>query len=169
MGREPGRSAAKPSGPTGRASGSSGRGRKAEPHNTFLHMKVTSLGACPILPNTTCGHVLPAVHPPPPPAAEFVAARPHLRCVALLDASDPGFPSFPAVKSSTHLDLFGRMLPGELLNQGGDPFLYELYRSFGLAGVCAAITVHNAMGEKGVMGLAGEADAPCCDGRQVEL
>lgn len=47
-----------------------------------------------------------AVGPPgwPQLLSGFVAGRPHLRCVALLDAADPGFPSFPVV-SSSHLEV----------------------------------------------------------------
>lgn len=71
--------------------------------------------------------------------------HPRLRCIALLDAADPGFPSFIAVHAS-HLCLFGRLLPGEFVNQGGDPYLFELYRSIGAADVCGAVTVHNSIG-----------------------
>ncbi|KAL4440415.1 hypothetical protein ABPG75_003416 [Micractinium tetrahymenae] len=77
--------------------------------------------------------------------AEFVAQRPHLRCTALLDAADPGFPSFLAV-SPRHLEVFGRVLPEQLLNQGGDPLLYDLYRSFGTAAVCPDVVLINAVG-----------------------
>ena len=38
------------------------------------------------------------------------------------------------------------MLPPEFVNQGGDPFQYELYRSFGAAGICSAVTVVNTVG-----------------------
>ncbi|KAL4431746.1 hypothetical protein ABPG77_002962 [Micractinium sp. CCAP 211/92] len=86
--------------------------------------------------------------------ADFVGQQPHLRCAALLDAGDPGFPSFLAVAPS-HLEIFGRMLPEQLLNQGGDPLLYELYRSFGAAAVCPDVVLVNSMG-----GPAGSAFLP---------
>jgi hypothetical protein len=38
------------------------------------------------------------------------------------------------------------MLPAELKNQGGDPLLYELYRSFGLADICPSVTAANMHG-----------------------
>ena len=38
------------------------------------------------------------------------------------------------------------MLPDEFANQGGDPFLFELYRSVGAAGVIHSITVDNGFG-----------------------
>lgn len=41
-------------------------------------------------------------HCTPPP--DFVGQQPHLRCAALLDAGDPGFPSFLAVAPS-HLEV----------------------------------------------------------------
>jgi hypothetical protein len=80
-------------------------------------------------------------------ARQVEAAGPALRCVALLDAADPGFPSFPVMHAS-HLQLFG-MVPREFVNQGGDPLLYALYRSIGAAAVCPTVTVHNTVGEFG--------------------
>lgn len=74
--------------------------------------------------------------------------HPHLRCIALLDEADPGFPSFLALHTSSHLDLFGgRLLPEAFVNQGGDPWLFELYRRFGLSGVCPSVWVSNGIGE----------------------
>lgn len=78
-------------------------------------------------------------------AAGAIALQPALKCMALLDAADPGFPSFMAIQS-THMKLFGRMLPGEFVNQGGDPYLFELYRSVGAADVCASVTIRNFIG-----------------------
>lgn len=91
--------------------------------------------------------------------AEHAAANPHLRCIALLDVSDPGFPSFPAIDSS-HLELFGRMVPEEFVNQGGDPFLFELYRAVGAADICRSVSIANACG-----GVQGSLFAPSGGGR----
>lgn len=88
------------------------------------------------------------------PAAGHVSANPQLRCIALLDTADPGFPSFLALHAS-HMEAFGgRLLPPafEACNQGGDPFLFELWRSFGRAGVCAKVRVTNGIGEYSIVG-----------------
>ncbi|GAB4813173.1 hypothetical protein N2152v2_000219 [Parachlorella kessleri] len=82
----------------------------------------------------------------PTKLAGFAADNPHLRCIALLDKADPGFPSFLALHTS-HLDAFGgRLLPDQFINQGGDPFLFELYRSFGLARLCSEVSLTNGKG-----------------------
>ncbi|KAL3909830.1 MAG: hypothetical protein SGILL_007928, partial [Bacillariaceae sp.] len=50
-------------------------------------------------------------------------------CVALNDLSFPGFPTFP-VLHRWHIRCFGSLLPKQFVNQGGDPYLYELYARF---------------------------------------
>lgn len=51
-------------------------------------------------------------------------------CVALNDLSFPGFPTFP-VLHRWHLENFGTILPRQFVNQGGDPYAFELYSRFG--------------------------------------
>ena len=50
-------------------------------------------------------------------------------CVAFTDISFQGFPTFPVVHR-THLERFDSLLPRQFVNQGGDPYLYELYSRF---------------------------------------
>ena len=69
--------------------------------------------------------------------------EPSLQCLILRDGADPGFPSFPVMRSN-HLSIFeGKLLPSGFLNQGGDPFLMELYRCIGGVKSEHNITVHN--------------------------
>lgn len=68
-------------------------------------------------------HASGSAHPSPRPA---------------LPASLPPF--------SPSAQLFGSMLPEQLLNQGGDLLLFELYQSFGATAVCGSVTVENAVG-----------------------
>ena len=71
----------------------------------------------------------------------------HIHCLILRDHADPGFPSFPVIRSD-HVTAFGgNMVPKALLNQGGDPFLMELYRSIGGVQSMHAVTVVNQRGE----------------------
>ncbi|KAF5361462.1 hypothetical protein D9758_006181 [Tetrapyrgos nigripes] len=52
-------------------------------------------------------------------------------CVALTDISFPGIPTFPIIHR-THLDIFnGEVVPEVFINQGGDPYLFQLYRQWG--------------------------------------
>ncbi len=54
-------------------------------------------------------------------AADAVNIAPRLRCLALLDAADPGYPSFPVIDAD-HLRVFGRLFPPDLfVNQGVEP------------------------------------------------
>ena len=46
--------------------------------------------------------------------------------VALSDISFPGYPTFPVIHRE-HLNCFQRILPQPFVNQGGDPYLFELY------------------------------------------
>ncbi|KAL7488326.1 hypothetical protein ACHAW6_013904 [Cyclotella cf. meneghiniana] len=46
--------------------------------------------------------------------------------VALSDVSFPGYPTFPVIHRE-HLNFFQTILPQPFVNQGGDPYLFELY------------------------------------------
>jgi len=70
----------------------------------------------------------------------------HLHCLILRDNADPGFPSFPVIRSSHIMRFGGTAVPKVLLNQGGDPFLMELYRSIGGVQSMHAVTVVNKRG-----------------------
>ncbi len=50
-------------------------------------------------------------------------------CVAFNDITFKGFPTFPVIHRF-HLDAHGFLLPRQFVNQGGDPFLYDLYSRF---------------------------------------
>mmetsp|Transcript_15623 Transcript_15623/g.34141 ORF Transcript_15623/g.34141 Transcript_15623/m.34141 type:complete len:1056 (-) Transcript_15623:63-3230(-) len=69
-------------------------------------------------------------------------------CVALNDLAFPGFPTFP-VLHRWHLNQFGSLLPRQFANQGGDPYLYELYSRFNAASFCAVATMKNGIGGDG--------------------
>lgn len=56
-----------------------------------------------------------------------------LGCVAFTDTSFPGMPTFPVVHR-THMEIFGgEVIPKEFINQDGDPYLFQLYRHFGVS------------------------------------
>ena len=61
------------------------------------------------------------------------SSLPHgLACVAINDISFPGFPTFPVIHRE-HLNCFERLLPQPFVNQGGDPYLFELYSRWNAA------------------------------------
>lgn len=66
-------------------------------------------------------------------------------CVALYDESFPGFPTFPVVHR-WHLDQFGTILPRQFVNQGGDPYLFELYSRFEAAEFATRCRLTNTIG-----------------------
>jgi LPS sulfotransferase NodH len=68
-------------------------------------------------------------------------------CVALSDMSFPGFPTFPVVHR-WHLRKFGTILPKQFVNQGGDPYLFELYSRFNAASFVPC-RLHNTIGGDG--------------------
>ncbi|KXZ46233.1 hypothetical protein GPECTOR_45g103 [Gonium pectorale] len=82
-----------------------------------------------------------------PPSPGWISRRRRpLRCLVLMDAADPGYPSFPVI-ASEHLQVFGALFPEDLfVNQMGDPFLAELHRRLGGLGLAADVTVHNGTG-----------------------
>ncbi|GAX81556.1 hypothetical protein CEUSTIGMA_g8984.t1 [Chlamydomonas eustigma] len=76
---------------------------------------------------------------------EQFQADPNLMCLLLNDVADPGYPSFPVIRAS-HMLIHNSLLPKEFVNQGGDPFLAELYRRSGGLKMCRDITVFNKVG-----------------------
>jgi hypothetical protein len=66
-------------------------------------------------------------------------------CVCFRDTSFPVFPTFP-VMHRWHLDTFGRLFPPQLVNQHGDPFLFELYRRW-LGPATRGLQWFSAMGQ----------------------
>lgn len=65
--------------------------------------------------------------------------------VAFNDLAFPGFPTFPVVHR-WHVRSFGQLLPKQFVNQGGDPFLYELYSRLGTAGWEVSCRLENTIG-----------------------
>ena len=52
-------------------------------------------------------------------------------CVAFMDITFPGMPTFPIIHK-THMKIFeGEVIPNVFINQDGDPFLFQLYRRWG--------------------------------------
>lgn len=69
-------------------------------------------------------------------------------CVAMKDLSFPGFPTFPVVHR-WHIQHFGSLLPKQFANQGGDPYLYELYSRFNAAAFEVSCRLENKIGGDG--------------------
>lgn len=69
-------------------------------------------------------------------------------CVAMNDLSFPGFPTFPVVHR-WHVEHFGTLLPKQFINQGGDPYLFELYSRFGAADWEVQSRLENTIGGDG--------------------
>ena len=69
-------------------------------------------------------------------------------CVAFEDVSFSGFPTFPVIHRK-HLDIFdGLLFPKALINQGGDPFLFALYKRFNASRFCYGTKLENLIGGK---------------------
>jgi LPS sulfotransferase NodH len=66
-------------------------------------------------------------------------------CVALNDVSFPGFSTFPCVHR-WHIDRFQQILPRQFVNQGGDPFLFELYSRWDASSFCMDARLRNGIG-----------------------
>lgn len=66
-------------------------------------------------------------------------------CVAFQDQAFPGFPTFPVVHKQ-HLKHFEKLLPYHFVNQGGDPYLFELYRRFNCARFARQAVLENTVG-----------------------
>jgi hypothetical protein len=69
-------------------------------------------------------------------------------CVAMNDLSFPGFPTFPVIHR-WHIEHFGALLPKQFSNQGGDPYLYELYSRFNAADFVVSCCLENTIGGDG--------------------
>ena len=68
-------------------------------------------------------------------------------CVAFYDEAFRGFPTFP-VLHRWHFEAHGHLLPHQFENQGGDPFLFELYKHFGASRFALDQRLHNTIGGK---------------------
>ena len=75
---------------------------------------------------------------------ERSTGQPGFGCVALDDVSFPGFPTFPVV-GRPHVEIFGGWAPSAFINQGADPWIFEVYRKFNSACFCDA-RVRNGIG-----------------------
>jgi hypothetical protein len=64
------------------------------------------------------------------------------------DLSFPGFPTFPVVHR-WHIKHFGSILPKQFANQGGDPYLFELYSRFRAASFEVSCSLTNTVGGDG--------------------
>ena len=69
-------------------------------------------------------------------------------CVAMSDVSFPGFPTFPVIHR-WHMQTFGTLLPRQFVNQGGDPYLYDLYSRYNAAAFCTDCRLTNSIGGDG--------------------
>ena len=69
-------------------------------------------------------------------------------CVCLNDISFPGFPTFPVIHR-WHINVFKTLLPKQFVNQGGDPYLYELYSRFNAACFVSGCRLENTIGGDG--------------------
>jgi glycosyltransferase involved in cell wall biosynthesis/LPS sulfotransferase NodH len=66
-------------------------------------------------------------------------------CIAFRDVCYPGFPTFPVIHRS-HVELFSRILPHEFINQGGDPYLFALYKRFKASKFSTQFSLKNTIG-----------------------
>ena len=69
-------------------------------------------------------------------------------CVAFVDESFRGFPSFPVIHRWHFMTFGGSILPPSFLNQGGDPYLFELYKRFGASRFALDCCLVNTIGGK---------------------
>jgi glycosyltransferase involved in cell wall biosynthesis/LPS sulfotransferase NodH len=66
-------------------------------------------------------------------------------CVAMHDTTFPGFPTFPVIHR-WHMKNFGLLLPRQFVNQGGDPYLFELYARFNASSFEKSCQLENTIG-----------------------
>lgn len=66
-------------------------------------------------------------------------------CVAFNDVTFPGFPTFPVIHR-WHMDHFSDLLPSQFVNQGGDPFLFELYKRWNASTIVEDTRLENTVG-----------------------
>ncbi|CAJ1940641.1 unnamed protein product [Cylindrotheca closterium] len=69
-------------------------------------------------------------------------------CVAMKDLAFPGFPTFPVVHR-WHVGKFGSIIPQQFANQGGDPYLYELYSRYNASSFEVTCRLENTIGGDG--------------------
>ena len=67
-------------------------------------------------------------------------------CVAFEDLAFRGFPTFPVIHRWHHETFNGEILPYQLVNQGGDPYLFELYKRFGASRFAIGCLLKNTIG-----------------------
>lgn len=65
--------------------------------------------------------------------------------VALNDVTFPGFPTFPVIHR-WHIRKFRRILPRQFVNQGGDPYLFELYSRWNASSFALESRMSNDVG-----------------------
>ncbi len=68
--------------------------------------------------------------------------------VAFNDLSFEGFPTFPVVHR-WHFRTFNSVLPRQFINQGGDPYLFELYSRWNASAFVKGARVKNTLGGDG--------------------
>ncbi|CAB9518602.1 3-beta hydroxysteroid dehydrogenase/isomerase family [Seminavis robusta] len=69
-------------------------------------------------------------------------------CVAFCDESFPGFPTFPVIHKWHYQTFEGSLLPSQFDNQGGDPYLFELYKRLGSSQFALDCKLQNTIGGK---------------------
>ena len=67
-------------------------------------------------------------------------------CVVLREERAPGWPSFPVIAAREHLRHHGDFFDDSFVNQGADPYLFELYDRQGLARYTNSIVIRNGNG-----------------------
>ncbi|CAE6419708.1 unnamed protein product [Rhizoctonia solani] len=79
-------------------------------------------------------------------ALSLQSDAPHgLGCVSFTDVTFPGMPTFPVIHR-VHMEIFdGEVVPEVLINQDGDPYLFQLYRHFGLS-TTVPVRLRNSVG-----------------------
>lgn len=68
-------------------------------------------------------------------------------CIAFNDRAFPGFPTFPVIHR-LHFTIFDKLLPYQLINQGGDPYLFALYNRFKASQFAPGVDLENTLGGK---------------------
>ena len=66
-------------------------------------------------------------------------------CVALNDMSSPGFPTFPVVHR-THINIFKGFCRPFFYNQDADPWVFQVYRRWGVASIESSLVIENQIG-----------------------
>jgi len=66
-------------------------------------------------------------------------------CIAFTDLSFPGMPTFP-VLGATHYAIFPEIFPDVFINQGADPYLFQLYRRWNAARMVTGMKLRNTIG-----------------------